>query len=160
MRHRVYGKHLNRTKNQRTALFKGLVRSLILHESINTTSPKAKAIKGLVDRVIVKAKKDSYAGRNFLQGILPEKEVRKKLIEEIVPRYEDRHSGFTQIARLGVRRGDGAMIVRMRLVEGGKAPKKAKEEAEVVAAEVQEPEKLESSKKEGTKKGTRKSKKA
>lgn len=113
MRHRVYGKHLGRDKNQRTALFRGLVRSLILHESINTTSAKAKAIKGLVDRLVSKGKSKTNADLRFIQSILPQKKVSKKLVEEIAPRYSDRVSGFTRVARLGVRPGDGAMIVKM-----------------------------------------------
>lgn len=134
MRHRVYGKHLGRNKNQRTALFKGLVRSLILHESIQTTAPKSKAIKGLVDKLIVKGKDKSNASVNFIKSILPHEEVMKKLIEDIAPRFKDRNSGFTQVARLGVRQGDGAMMVKMSLISdqiGKSEIKKEKAEEKV-----------------------------
>lgn len=125
MRHRVYGKHLSRSKNQRTALFKGLARSLILHESINTTEAKAKAIKGLIDRLIVRAKSNTNPAKQFIQATLPDMQVVKKLIEDIAPRYQDRNSGFTSVIKLGNRSGDGAMVVKMSLV--GSESKQAKE---------------------------------
>ncbi|MCL5784945.1 MAG: 50S ribosomal protein L17 [Patescibacteria group bacterium] len=116
MRHRVYGKHLGRDKNQREALFRGLVRSLLLHETITTTEAKAKAIKGLVDKLIVSGKKDTNAAQRVIQSALPQKEVNKKLIE-VAGRYLKRQSGFTQMVKLGTRAGDGAMMVRMNLIK-------------------------------------------
>lgn len=137
MRHRVYGRHLGRDKNQRTALFRGLVRSLFLHESITTTESKAKAIKGLVDRLISKSKQGSEAAKRVVYSTVSQPEVSKKLIEEIAPRYQERNSGFTSIIRLGRRAGDGAMLVKMSLVEGkkeevSKAKKSVKEEEKVL----------------------------
>lgn len=143
MRHRVYGKHLGRDKNQRTALFKGLVRSLILHESITTTAAKSKAIKGLVDRVIVKAKINTNASNHFIQEILPHKEISKKLLEEIAPRYQDRNSGFTEIVKLGNRPGDGAMIVKMSLIGKAEEKKAVKSEKIEKNEKSEEVEKLE-----------------
>lgn len=129
MRHKVYGKHLGRDTNQRTALFRGLIRSLILHESITTTDSKAKSIKGLVDRVISKAKDSSNASQRVLESILPQKQVREKLLAGIVPQVQGRTSGFTQTVRLGRRLGDGAMMVKMSLIkeesENPKVPSKA-----------------------------------
>lgn len=118
MRHRVYGKHLGRNKNQRQALFKGLVRSLILHESITTTETKAKAVKGLVDKLVVKGKKGSASANQFIQGFLPDAVVSKKLLAEITPRFLERTSGFTSLVKLGRRLGDGAMMVKMSWMEG------------------------------------------
>lgn len=117
MRHRVYGKHLGRDKNQRTALFRSLIRSLILFESITTTEAKAKAIKGLVDKLISKSKKGTNSSIRVVQSALPQKEISERLIQEIAPRYKSRTSGFTQIVRIGSRLGDGAMMVRMSLVK-------------------------------------------
>lgn len=117
MRHRVYGKHLGRDKNQRTALFKGLIRSLILQEAITTTDTRAKAIKGLVDRLIVKSKENTNKSKEIISKTFAQKEVAKKLIDEIAPRYKNRTSGFTTIARMGTRLGDGAMMVKMSLIE-------------------------------------------
>lgn len=112
----MYGSHLGRDKNQRTALFRGLIRSLILTESITTTQAKAKAIKGLFDRLVNKAKKSDNASQRVLQSFLVKEDLIKKLTGEISPRFSDRSSGFTQIVRLGTRSGDGAMMVKMSLV--------------------------------------------
>lgn len=116
MRHNVYGKHLGRDKNQRTALFRGLIRSLLLEGSITTTDAKVKAIKGLVDKLFTKAKKRDNASLNVLTKILPQKEVSEKLIE-LAKKSKDRSSGFTETLRLGQRQGDGAMMVRMSLID-------------------------------------------
>lgn len=118
MRHRVYGRKLGRNKNQRIALFRGLVRSLILNESITTTEAKAKAIKSLVDRLIAKSKEKTEAAKRVVVSTVAQPDVSKKLLEEIAPRYKDRTSGFTSIVKTGRRVGDGAMMVKMSLVEG------------------------------------------
>lgn len=120
MRHKVYGKHLGRDKNQRTALFRGLVRSLFLQESITTTETKAKAIKGLVDKLITKSKDKSEASKRVIVSTISQPEVINKLMLEIGPRYSKRQSGFTQTVRLGKRAGDGAMLVKMNLISEDK----------------------------------------
>jgi large subunit ribosomal protein L17 len=114
VRHSVYGKKLSRNKNQRTALFKSLVQSLILSESIQTTEAKAKAIKGLVDRIITQAK--SPATRRLVNQFLVSKQTQEKLVKELLPRLKDRQSGYTSIIKLGSRQGDGAMMVKMTLL--------------------------------------------
>ena len=118
MRHRVYGRHLGRSKNARTALFRNLVRSLFISESIQTTEGKAKAIKGLVDKIITQAK--SPATRRLVSKFLTDTKVAEKLIKEITPRLVSRNSGYTSIVKLGRRVGDGSMIVRMSLLIEGK----------------------------------------
>jgi len=143
VRHRVYGKHLGRSKDQRTALFKSLVRSLILEESIKTTQPKAKAIKGLVDKIITQAK--SETSKRLVAQFLPHKSVLEKLNNILLPRLGSRTSGYTTVAKIGPRMGDGAMIVKMSLLlDAAKEPagKKAKaiEEPKVIEAEVVESE--------------------
>lgn len=115
MRHNVYGKHLGRDKNQRTALFRGLIRSLVLEGSITTTDSKVKSIKGLVDKLFTKAKKGDNASLNVLTKTLPQKQVSEKLIE-LAKKSKDRTSGFTETLRLGQRQGDGAMMVRMSII--------------------------------------------
>jgi large subunit ribosomal protein L17 len=77
VRHRVYGKHLGRNKNQRSALFKSLVRSLFIHQSIETTEPKAKAIKPLVDRIISNAK--SATAKKLVSQFFNQKDVETQL---------------------------------------------------------------------------------
>ncbi len=114
MRHRVYGKHLGRSKDQRTALFKSLVRSLILEESIKTTKPKAKAVIGLVDKIITQAK--SETSKRLVSQFLTHKTVTDKLSNELLPRLKSRTSGYTSLVKIGPRLGDGAMIVKLSLI--------------------------------------------
>lgn len=121
MRHKVYGKHLGRNKNERTALFKNLVQSLILSESIETTEAKAKAIKGLIDKIITQAKSPST--RRLVSQFLVSKKTQDKLIKEILPRLSGRTSGYTSTVRMARRLGDNALIVKMSLIL--EAPKKA-----------------------------------
>ncbi|PIS08735.1 50S ribosomal protein L17 [Candidatus Beckwithbacteria bacterium CG10_big_fil_rev_8_21_14_0_10_34_10] len=126
MRHRKAGKKLNRNTAQRKALFKNLIQSLILHEEIKTTEAKAKAIKGLMAKLISKAKKGSLHKRRQIMAFLPDKRAVKKLFDDLGPRFKQRNGGFTRFVRLGNRKGDDAMIVRLELTE--KKEKEAKEE--------------------------------
>ena len=121
MRHRVYGKHLGRDKNARTSLFKSLVGSLILHGEIVTTESKAKAIKGLIDKIITQAK--GRESRRFVSEFLTNKNIQDKLFKETLPVLKERNSGYTSIIRLGRRAGDNAMTVRMSLLIEPKAKK-------------------------------------
>lgn len=130
MRHRVYGKHLGRDKDQRRALFKSLVRSLILEESIKTTEAKAKAVKGLIDKIINQAK--SQTSKRLVSQFLTHKSVTEKLTKEILPRVKTRTSGYTSLVKLGPRLGDGAMMIKLSLIlDAVREPKvaKIKEEA-------------------------------
>lgn len=142
MKHSVYGKKLGRNKNQRTALFRSLVRELFLKDSIQTTEAKAKAVKGLIDRLIVKAKDSSEASKRVVGSFLTQKEVRERLFSEIAPRYKDRSSGFTSVVRVGTRSGDGAMMVRMSLIGGSEKMKK-----------VEKPDKTQKTEKRSRKRG-------
>lgn len=114
MRHRVYGKKLGRSKNERTALFKSLVQELVLHGTITTTEAKAKAIKGLVDKIINLAKNKN--SKKLLQAYFSNKLLQERLVKEIVPKLGNRNSGYTSLLRLGVREGDRSLIVRMSLI--------------------------------------------
>jgi large subunit ribosomal protein L17 len=137
VRHKVYGRHLGRNIDERKALFKNLVSSLILSETIQTTEAKAKAIKGLVDKLISSSK--SPTTKRLVSQFIVNKQVSEKLFNEIVPRLGERNSGFTSITRLGRRAGDGATIVQMKLllesVEGkGKSVKSESEAKEPASA--------------------------
>ncbi len=114
MRHRVYGKHLGRDKNQRNALFKSLVQSLLLNESIQTSDSKAKAIRGIVDKLINQAK--SPITRRLISQFLVNKSISEKLVKEIVPAVSSRTSGYTSIIKLNKRLGDGSLQVQMSLI--------------------------------------------
>lgn len=117
MRHRVKGKKLNRDIKHRKALFKNLINALIVHEEIQTTESKAKAIKGLTDKLISRGKKGTLHARRTIAAFLQDKQAVNKIVDELGPRFKDRKSGFTRIVRIGKRRGDDAMIVKMELVE-------------------------------------------
>jgi large subunit ribosomal protein L17 len=126
VRHKVYGRHLGRNTDQRKALFKNLVQSLILSEKIETTESKAKAIKPLFDKLVTSAK--SKNTQRLVSQFLVNKEASEKLFKEIVPRLGNRNSGFTSVTRLGRRMGDGATMVQMSLLlEEPKATKPSKE---------------------------------
>ena len=122
MRKNVFGRQFSRDTNQRKALFKSLISSLILDESIKTTLEKAKAIKGDVDKIVNKAKK----GDNRLKVQLLQKHLgtpaMNKLIKDIAPRFKDRSSGYTRLIKLGRRFSDNAAMVLMEWVEKPKVP--------------------------------------
>lgn len=118
MQKRIYGRKFNRDINQRKALFKGLMRSLALNESIKTTESKAKAIKGEFESHITKAKRGEEA-RYHLVKHLSEDAV-DRLIKDIAPRMKERKGGYTRIVRMGARIKDNAEMVLLELVE--KAP--------------------------------------
>ena len=124
MRHKKAGRKLNRNTSQRKALFKNLIQALIVHEEIEVTEAKAKAVKRLIDKLITKAKKGTLHTRRQILAFLPDKKAANKLVDEITPRFSKRISGFTRFIRLGKRRGDNAMMVKMELVETRKTQKK------------------------------------
>lgn len=120
MRKNVFGRQFSRDTNQRKALFKSLISSLILQESIKTTLEKAKAIKGDVDKIVNKAKRgDSKLTVQLLQPHLG-KEAMNKVIEDIAPRFADRTSGYTRLIKLERRFSDSA---EMALMEWAVKPK-------------------------------------
>lgn len=116
MRKNVFGRQLKRDSNERKALFKGLISSLILHERIKTTEEKAKSIKSLADKIVTKAKKGEEKARQLLQGQLSKK-VLDKLIFKIAPRFETRQGGYTRIIKIGRRFSDNASVVILEWTE-------------------------------------------
>jgi large subunit ribosomal protein L17 len=130
MRHRVKGKKLGRDSGQRKALFKNLINALILREEIETTESKAKAVKGLVDKLITRGKTGTLHARRLIAAFLADKQAVNKLVDEIAPRFKTRPGGFTRIIRLGRRQGDNAMIVKLELVEKKIEKKKGKKKTQ------------------------------
>lgn len=114
---RVYGRKFKRDINQRQALFKGLMRSLALNESIKTTEAKAKSVKGHFEKLVTKAK-DGETSRYHLVKHVSEDAV-DRLIKDIAPRMKDRPGGYTRIIRLENRLKDNARMVILELVEKG-----------------------------------------
>lgn len=116
MRHRSASSQLNRDTNNRKALFKSLISSLIQVGEIKTTEAKAKAIRGLTDKLIHKAQDGSVTARRLLARFFGRRDVVNTLVDEIAPAMKDRKSGFTRIIPLGKRRGDNANMVKVELV--------------------------------------------
>jgi large subunit ribosomal protein L17 len=117
MRHRRVGKTLDRKTAPRRALLRNLATSLILHEHMNTTLAKAKAVKPLVEKMITKGKvKSLTARRELMKTILTEAAV-VKILEELGPRYATRPGGYTRIVKLTTRKGDGAEMAQIQLVK-------------------------------------------
>lgn len=142
MRHRIKGKKLSRDTKQRKALMKNLVKDLVEYGEIRTTEAKAKAIKGLVDKLIHKAQEGTVSARRLLAAFFGTRQTVSHLVDNVAPAMSDRVSGFTRIIRLGVRRGDDSMLVKMELVtkpQVKEQPKKEeKKEVKTEAAPVKE----------------------
>jgi large subunit ribosomal protein L17 len=124
MRHKIAGKRLSRSKDQRRALRRIMVNQLFTHERIRTTRAKAQAIRGQAERLITLAKHGNTAGdakmvhaRRLAAARMDDPELVKKLFDDIAPRYEDRAGGYTRILKLGPRYGDSAEMVIIELIE-------------------------------------------
>lgn len=117
MRHRVAGKKLSRSRSHRKALFRNLLSALIVHGEIRTTESKAKAIRRLFDKLVTKGKVGTLHARRLVAAFLNNKKAVNKLVDEIAPLFKKRPGGFTRMIRLGRRRGDEAMMVKLELVE-------------------------------------------
>ena len=124
MRHRVAGKKLARSRSHRKALFRNLLSALILHGEVKTTESKAKATRRLFDRLITKGKSGTLHARRIVAAFLNNKQAVHKLVDEIAPKFKDRPGGFTRMIRLGQRRGDDAMMVKLELIEKPEPKKK------------------------------------
>lgn len=117
MRHRVKGKKLSRDSSQRKALFKSLISVLIIRGQIKTTESKAKAVRSLVEKLITKGKKGTLQAKRLIWAFLQNKKAVNRIVDELGPLFKKRKGGFTRIVRLGKRRGDKAMMVKLELVE-------------------------------------------
>lgn len=116
-RHGYKGRKFGRERDQRNALMKGLADSLIIHESVVTTLPKAKEIVPYVEHLITKAKKGDLHSRRQVIASLNTVTSAHKLVDEIAPRLKGRTSGHLRIAKEGFRRGDNAAMARVSFVD-------------------------------------------
>ena len=126
MKHGVSGFKLNRSPAARRSLLRNMVTSVIDSERIQTTIPKAKAIKPLVDKIVTLGKRDTLHARRQAAAFLMTPATVKKLFDKIGPRFSQRNGGYTRIVRLGWRKGDGAEICILELV-GSELVKRADE---------------------------------
>lgn len=116
MRHGVSGRKFDMPTGHRKALFRGLMRSLILHERITTTTPRAKEIRPMVEKLITLGKRGDVHARRLAMQRLPDKDVVERLFKEVAPKYADRPGGYTRITKVGKRLGDGAEMAVIELV--------------------------------------------
>ena len=117
MRHRKSGRQLNRNSSHRQAMFSNMATSLIEHEVIKTTLPKAKELRRIAEPLITLAKDDSVANRRLAFSRTRDKAAVGKLFTELGPRYEARPGGYTRILKCGYRAGDAAPMAYIELVD-------------------------------------------
>ena len=117
MRHMKSGRKLNRTSSHREAMFKNMASSLIKHELIRTTLPKAKELRRVAEPLITLAKADGVANRRLAFSRLRDKEAVGKLFVELGPRYRERPGGYLRILKCGFRPGDNAPMAYVELVD-------------------------------------------
>lgn len=139
MRHRVGGRKLDLPSDQRMALLRSMVRSLIMHESIETTEPRAKEARIMAEKLISLSKQNTVHARREARKVLPpphtpkamltahgaaQKKIReelyaqdpvKRLFDVVGPKFANKQSGFTRIIKIGLRRGDAASVVKLEL---------------------------------------------
>ncbi len=123
MKHRVAGRRLDRTTEHRTAMFRNQVTSLLRHERIETTTPKAKELKRIADKVITLGKSGSAHARRIAFRDVRDGEMIEKLFGPLAERYAKRAGGYTRIVRIGRRAGDNAEVAMIELTE--RAPAEA-----------------------------------
>ena len=116
MRKLKKGRKLSRKKDQRRALLKSLARALFLTEKIKTTEAKAKELRPFAEKIITTAKKQNLSSQRTLVKYFS-KDLVKKIVDKICPRYKDRKGGYTRIIKLGPKRDDGARMAIIELVK-------------------------------------------
>lgn len=119
MRHRKTGRKLNRTSSHRNAMFRNMVTSLFAHEQIETTDAKAKELRRYADKMVTLGKRGTLHARRQALSFVRDRDVVKKLFEDIAPRFASRPGGYTRITKVGVRRGDAAPLSIIELTERG-----------------------------------------
>lgn len=140
MRHRLRGRQLNRTTNQRKALLRGLAKDLIRHEQITTTLPKAKDLRPFVEKLVTLGRRGGLHVYRQALAVLGDNEIARKLTGSLAERYRDRAGGYTRIIKAGFRYGDNAPLAVIEFVERDTAAKGAGQKIEVAASEAAAPE--------------------
>jgi large subunit ribosomal protein L17 len=138
MRHGKSGRKLNRTSSHRTAMFANMAASLIEHEQIVTTLPKAKELRPIVEKLVTLAKRgDLHARRTAVSRVRNDAMVRK-LFETLGPRYAERSGGYTRVMKAGFRYGDNAPVAVIEFVDRDPAAKGAADRARTEANEAEQ----------------------
>ena len=121
MRHKMSGRKLNRTSSHRKAMFANMTASLLRHEQIKTTKPKAKELRSLAEKMITLGKMGGLHARRQAMSFLKDIEVVSKLFDPLAERYRDRQGGYTRVLAAGHRYGDSAPMAVIELVNPGPA---------------------------------------
>ncbi|MCX6375897.1 MAG: 50S ribosomal protein L17 [Armatimonadetes bacterium] len=116
MRHRVAGRKFGLPSDQRRALLKGLLRSLIKHGTIQTTETRAKDLRSIAEKVITTARTNDLHSRRQARRWLNDEDMVKELFDTVAPKYTGRTGGYTRITKIGFRRGDAAPMVKLELI--------------------------------------------
>ncbi len=117
MRHRVSNRKLNRTSSHRKAMLQNMTNSLLKHEIIKTTLPKAKELRKVAEPLITLSKKATVANRRIAFDRLRDRDIVVKLFDELGPRYQSRNGGYLRILKCGFRDGDNAPMALVELVD-------------------------------------------
>ncbi len=131
MRHRKQGRKLNRTHSHRKAMFANMAASLLLHEQIVTTLPKAKEMRAIADKLITLGKRGDLHARRQAISQIRDISVVGKLFDELATRYKDRKGGYTRVLKAGFRYGDNAPLAVIELVDRNPEAKGAEDRARV-----------------------------
>jgi len=133
MRHRLSGRKLNRTSSHRRAMFRNMTVSLLKHEQITTTLPKAKELRRIADRMVTLGKRGNLHARRQAASYLRDEAVVQKLFGPLADRYQQRPGGYTRVLKAGFRFGDNAPMAVIELVERDPDAKGAEDRARVEA---------------------------
>jgi len=117
MRHRLGLRKLNRTSSHRLAMLRNMTVSLLRHEVIKTTLPKAKELRRVAEPILTLGKKPSLANRRLAFARLRDREIVTKLFDELGPRYASRNGGYSRILKFGFRKGDNAPMALVELMD-------------------------------------------
>lgn len=131
MRHRNGLRKLNRTSAHRSAMFRNMTNSLLRHELIKTTLPKAKELRRVVEPIITLGKKPNLANRRLAFDRLRDREMVVKVFDELGPRYATRNGGYLRILKMGFRDGDNAPMALVELMDRPDEPEASAESASV-----------------------------
>jgi large subunit ribosomal protein L17 len=130
MRHRHGLRKLNRTSSHRLAMLRNMTNSLLRHETIKTTLPKAKELRRVVEPMITLGKKPSLANRRLAFNRLRDRDIVTKLFDELGPRFANRNGGYLRILKFGFRQGDNAPMALVELLDRPEQPAEAPAAAE------------------------------
>ncbi len=147
MQHNRAGRKLGRTTAHRKSLFRNQLSSLITHERIQTTLPKAKDLRPLIEKMVTLGKRGGLHARRLALKTIPEATTVKKLFEEIAPRFKERAGGYTRIMKLGRRQGDGAEMAILEFIDFDWAHRQAAKKVAAKAADEKKQSLLEKAKK-------------